>query len=269
MNRRDFLAASCLAGITPLAVSAANAADKKKNRDKSPKRARRDYYELRKYTFESEAQRKRFETFLGKAAIPALNKTRIKPVGVFYPTEGHDFAYVLIPHKNKNTVLSLLEKLVEDQDFLTSGQDVIDTPSTSPAYKRVESSLFVAFQGHPIVKVPTRKKSRIFQLRIYESHSVAACQKKIEMFNEGGEIAIFQKTGLDPVFFGEALYGEKMPNLTYMLGFDNMDASKAAWKTFVSSPEWKALKAIPEYADKAILCGITNIYLKPAPCSQI
>jgi len=30
-----------------------------------------------------------------------------------------------------------------------------------------------------------------------------------------------------------------------------------------------ALKAKPEYDDKKILCGITNVYLKPAGCSQI
>ena len=59
-------------------------------------------------------------------------------------------------------------------------------------------------------------KSRILELRIYESHSTKAGQKKIEMFNEGGEIAIFRKTGLRPVFFGETLIGPLMPNLTYM-----------------------------------------------------
>jgi NIPSNAP protein len=88
------------------------------------------------------------------------------------------------------------------------------------------------------------------------------------MFNTA-EIDIFRKTGLNPVFFGETLTGDKMPNLTYMLVFNNMDERQANWKRFGGSPEWKALRAIPEYADKKILCGITNLYLKPADYSQI
>jgi len=109
---------------------------------------------------------------------------------------------------------------------------------------------------------------RVFQLRTYESPSIKTGQKKIEMFNTA-EIDIFRETGLNPVFFGETLTGDKMPNLTYMLVFNDMDERKANWKRFVSSPEWKALSSIPEYADKKILCGITNLYLKPADYSQI
>jgi len=37
-------------------------------------------------------------------------------------------------------------------------------------------------------------------------------------------IAIFRRAGLQPVFFGETLIGAKMPNLTYMLVFENMAA---------------------------------------------
>jgi hypothetical protein len=90
------------------------------------------------------------------------------------------------------------------------------------------------------------------------------------MFNVG-EIAIFRKTGLHPVFFGETLAGTKMPNLTYMLVFKDMEESKANWKRFSADPDWKALRSDPEYADKAVLRkgGITNLYLRPADYSQI
>ena len=42
-----------------------------------------------------------------------------------------------------------------------------------------------------------------------------SAKKKIEMFNEVGEIAIFKKTGLQPVFFGETIIGPKLPNHFY------------------------------------------------------
>jgi hypothetical protein len=88
------------------------------------------------------------------------------------------------------------------------------------------------------------------------------------MFNKG-ELEIFRKTGLNPVFFGQALIGPGMPNLTYMLAFDDMEQQKKAWDTFRTDPDWLTIRAIPEYSDKRILCGITNILLRPAACSQI
>jgi len=60
-----------------------------------------------------------------------------------------------------------------------------------------------------------------------------------------------------------------MPNLTYMLAFESAVQLKANWAKFVSDPEWKKLSKMPEYSDKAILCGITNLILKPADYSQI
>jgi len=36
-----------------------------------------------------------------------------------------------------------------------------------------------------------------------------------------------------------------------------------------ADPDWLELRARPEYADDEILCGITNIVLSPAECSQI
>jgi len=87
------------------------------------------------------------------------------------------------------------------------------------------------------------------------------------MFNEGGEIAIFKKTGLQPVFFGETLIGPKLPNLTYMLAFDDMVTRDEKWGTFRSDPEWKELSANPAYKDT--VSNITDIILQPARYSQI
>jgi hypothetical protein len=54
-----------------------------------------------------------------------------------------------------------------------------------------------------------------------------------------------------------------------MLAFDSMDEQKAAWNTFRADPDWKKLSAMPEYANDRILCGITNLSLVPAACSQV
>jgi hypothetical protein len=86
------------------------------------------------------------------------------------------------------------------------------------------------------------------------------------MFNRA-EIAIFKRTGLTPVFFGETLIGSKMPNLTYMLTYDDMAAREKNWATFLADPEWKKLSSIPEYA--TAVSNISNVFLRPTAYSQI
>ena len=54
-----------------------------------------------------------------------------------------------------------------------------------------------------------------------------------------------------------------------MLVFESREQQKANWKKFGADPAWRKLRAIPEYADKRILCGSTNLLLKPAPYSQV
>ena len=129
-----------------------------------------------------------------------------------------------------------------------------------------ESSLMAAFKGLPKLVVPEKKK-RLFELRIYQSHNIKASKKKIEMFNEGGEIEVFKKTGLNPVFFGETIVGPRQPNLHYMLTFADMADRDKNWSVFIASPEWKALSSNPEYRDT--VSNITDIILQPTGYSQI
>lgn len=259
MRRREFLRTSCATGLAALSAGTAAAADQP---------PARDYYELRRYEIETEAQKAGLDAFLRDAAIPALNRLGIDSVGVFYPWEDLSPVYVLIRHKSPESFVTMTQRLGEDWDFMNKGAAFLDAPAENPAYKRMTSSLMLAFEGMPKLETPVKSPGRVLQLRTYESPSVKTGKKKIEMFNSG-EIDIFRKSGLNPVFFGETLAGDKMPNLTYMLIFKDMDERQAAWNRFRDDPDWKQLRAIPEYADKKILCGITNLYLKPADYSQI
>jgi len=282
MQRRDFLKTSCSATLAALGAGAtAHGADDLPRRAGesmaafNARRARaraiaaqRDFLELRRYEIETEVQKAGMDTFLKEAAIPALNRLGIAPVGVFYPWEGLSPIYVLLRHKSLMSFVTLVQRLGQDAEFMAKGAAFLDAPAENPAYKRMTSSLMIAFEGMPHLETPIKSPGRVLQLRTYESPSVKTGQKKIEMFNIG-EIEIFRDNGLNPVFFGESLTGDKLPNLTYMLVFNDQDERKANWRRFVNSPEWKELSSIPEYADKRILCGITNLFLKPAEYSQI
>lgn len=96
---------------------------------------------------------------------------------------------------------------------------------------------------------------------------MTAHKKKIEMFNEGGEIGIFRRTGMSPVFFGETLIGRRMPNLTYMLTFESMAHRDEVWERFRAAPEWHALRDNPAYTNT--VSNITDYILEPRGYSQM
>ncbi len=88
---------------------------------------------------------------------------------------------------------------------------------------------------------------RIYELRSYESATEAKAAKKIEMFNQGGEIALFEKLKFNAVFYGEALAGNQKPNLMYMTTFSDLKSHDELWKAFGGSPEWKKISGLEEY----------------------
>src|SRR5439155_19111493 len=166
--------------------------------------ATREYYELRLYHLRRGPMQKRFDDFYREAAIPAMNRAGIGPVGVFNVAFGPDSPtmYVLMPHKSMESFAPSLDRVRADADYQKAGTEFINASPSDPSYVRVESSLMAAFEGMPKLEAPPgaeSKKPRIFELRTYESHSKRANKKKIEMFNKG-EIAIFRRTGLTPVF---------------------------------------------------------------------
>ncbi len=245
-----------IAGVSSLAAAAESGDGKQQ------------YFEFRQYHLNVGSKKRMVGDFLRKVGIPAMNRVGIGPVGVFNTMYGPNSPtlYVLMVHKSLDTVANSASMLMADDEYRKVGADFIDTSLSEPAYVRMESSLMVAFKGLPQLRVP-EKKSRIFELRTYESHSIKAAKKKIEMFNEGGEIKVFLKTGLQPVFFGETIIGPKMPNLTYMLTFDDLADRDAKWKVFGGDPEWKKLRSNPVYKDT--VSNIADIILRPTSYSQI
>jgi hypothetical protein len=228
-----------------------------------------EYYELRVYSLKA-AKQPILDAYLSKAFIPTLKGYGIGPVGVFSEKVNADEVkvYVLVVHRSPEDFATLSARLAADEKYRKAAGDYYTASASDPVYQRIESSLLAAIDGMPKLAKPDTSKGRLLNLRIYESHNERAGKKKIEMFNQG-ELAIFRRVGLTPVFFGETIAGAAMPNLTYMLVFPDEDGRKAAWDRFRDDADWKKLKAIPEYADKEIVSKITNKILKPEPYSEI
>jgi len=268
MKRREFMAASTVAGLA-FGSSAAMSGE-------GPKPAK-ELIELRLYQFASIEKQKAFDEFLAKVGIPALNRAGVAAVGAFKILKDDNPAlkleadspnlYVLLPHKSPEAFAGVPARLAGDKVFREEGKPILEAPKADPAFVRYESSLLLAFDNFPRVETPAKSASRLFQLRIYESHNCERALKKIAMFNEGGEIEIFHRCAMTPVFFGQTLIGSKQPNLTYMLGFESKEAMDKGWAAFRKDAGWLKLKDDTAYTDT--VSTITNIILHPAACSQI
>jgi hypothetical protein len=260
MNRREILAASGIAGLA--LTGSSTSLNAKPVGDK-------EIIELRIYSFASAEKRKAFCDFLKKAMVPALNRAGVDRIGVLANTKQDDLnLYVVLPHKNLDCYATCTRRIMADKEFLTAGKTILESTKKDPAYQRIEINLMISFDTVPKLEAPARKKdSRLFQLRIYEAHNVERGHKKIAMFDEGGEVKLFRETGMNPVFFGEAIAGTKIPNLTYMITFEDEAAQKAGWKKFISCDGWKKLKSDPQYKDT--VSKITNLVLVPTEASQL
>jgi hypothetical protein len=268
MQRREFLAASATAALGVALGTSAPAAEAS---------GERYLIELRTYHFASPQKQQAYAQFLGQTQIPALNRAGVQPVGAFHLaakdnpalklSEDSTDLYVALPYKTPQSFIELEDKLAADEAYQKAGSAILNVPKSDPAYVRYESRLLQAFEMFPQVKVPTQASTRLLQLRTYESHSRERARKKLEMFQQGGELPIFVRCGMPGVFFGEALAGDKLPNLTYMLSFENDEAQKQGWANFGKDPDWKKLKDADQYKDT--VSTITNLLLRPIEGSQI
>jgi hypothetical protein len=264
MRRRELLASS--AGLAAAAGIVGQTASDAATRDRD---AGREWYLLLQYQLAKPEKVEPIATYYREVAAPALRRIGVGPVGIF--TQATDTptpsVYVLLAGRSPEVLATCTMRLLSDPEVGRSGASYLSALPDDPAYQRVESSLLLAFEGMPKLQIPA-KKPRIFELRIYESHSEKAGMKKVEMFNKE-EIAIFRRTGLTPVFFGQTMVGPRMPNLTYMLVFDDMPAHDRAWRAFGADADWQRLRAIPEYADRNIVSKVSNVFLKPLEGSEI
>jgi hypothetical protein len=266
MKRRQFLrtslTASTLAGLSTAAlrVSAAESGG-----------ANREYYELRIYRLKSGAKSDQLDSYLETAAIPAMNRLGIKPVGVFTERESKEApaVYVLIPYPSLASFSEAVAKLLLDPELQKAGATYLQSPKDNPGFDRIDSWLMLAFAGMPKIEQPAYsrdRKPRMFELRTYESHSEVKALKKVEMFNSG-EIDTMREVGLGPIFYGQALIGPGLPHLTYMLSAEDQDSHKKHWDGFGKHPVWNKLKNDPQYADT--VSKIVNRFLLPTSYSQI
>ncbi len=210
--------------------------------------------ELRTYTLTDTAAEEKLDAYLEHALIPALERQGLGPIGAFDqsdPADGESVqVMLLVAGSSVEAVTGATTRLAQDKVYQQAAEEYHNTPAQKPVVQRIRSELLMSFDSWPRV-VSNQKEAdqpRLFELRIYESATEHLGELKVEMFNSG-EVPIFLDSGIAPVFMGQALIGEKMPNLTYMTVYDNHATRDAAWKTFIDHPDWKVLSKVAKYKD--------------------
>jgi hypothetical protein len=238
MHRRTFLA-------LPLAMSA-------RAQKPQPVILELRYFYLRNTT---DGMPAKASDYLKSVDLPASEKAGASGIGYFSSNLAPRAPFLL-------ALRSWPSMVAMEQGWAKLPQD------SDASYVRMERQILRAFDGMPNVAVQAAPAARLFELRTYESNTAQSLKKKVGMFNDG-EIAIFRKTGLEPVFFGEMLAGPNQPCLVYLLAYESFAAREKNWNTFIAHPEWAKLRATPGLSDGEIVSNISSAFLRPLPFSPI
>lgn len=226
----------------------------------------KEFYQIKTYLLKSDKQTDNIDNYLKNAFLPAIKRTGIKDVGVFKPkstTDSITKIIVILPFTSVQQFLELEKKLENDKNYQISGNDYINAPFNDAPYARIETILLQSFSDHPFLTKPELKgprKDRVYELRSYESATEKIYKSKVDMFNAGGEVKLFDRLEFNPVFYGEVVIGDKMPNLMYLTTFSNQESRDLHWKSFVESPEWKELLTLDKYKNTISHMEIQFLY---------
>ena len=250
MKRRKFVYTTMAAGSLPFLGNA---------RDSNSEPAVEKYLgEIRRYEIKFRASQQVLTTYLTDVLQPALKRlgaTRFMVLGG-YGLENPVNLWVIIGYPTASAYINSQNPDADPIYREAAGSYDALAPEAA-LYNRYGSSLLHAFDGMPAMAEPDDGAS-IYELRTYEGYSEDALRRKIKMFNEG-EIAVFLKTGLHPVFFGKMIAVPYRPCLTYMLRFRDMEERDANWSNFIAHPDWKEMNSKEEYANS--VSNIRRIFL--------
>jgi hypothetical protein len=236
---------------------------------------KRNFLELRYFKMRNGHQVERTTTYLQKGWFPAAGRAGIRPVGFFGAVVAPEAPFILslASYASLGALEAAREKMAADKEFQAASDEFNSMAELS--YIRMESSILWTFPSMPAVEIPldprgtpAGRAERIFELRTYESPNEKASDRKVKMFGDG-EIAIFRKSGMLPVFFAQTIVGSNMPNLTYMLAYDDLAARDRTWRAFSADPDWQKLRSTPGLSDAEIVNNISNAILRPLPFSPI
>lgn len=210
------------------AMPAAAAAGERKTR----------FYVLEQAFLKNGPQVERMNEFAGKHLLPALNKVHSGPkiyLQALVAPHMPQFA-AIYGFESLEEMWRVHTRMGEDQELAKAAAQY-ESATEAPAEHATSSLLEAADYSPEIAPSAPDAAPRIFELRVYHSPTWRQLKALHERF-AGPEIKIFHRTGIHPVLYSSTLFGANMPNLTYVIPFENLAAREKAWNAFGADPEW-------------------------------
>lgn len=232
-----------------------------------------EYYQLTIYHCKTAEQIAVTNAYLKDIYLPALHKSGLTDIGVFSAIENDTVAdkklYLLIPFSSLQKFETFTQSITAGSLIKNDSSAYTNAAFNKPPFERMETILLKAFKDMLHLKKPALKSplsDRIYELRSYEASTERLYHQKVKMFNDGGEVKLFDKLNFNAVFYGEVISGSRMPNLMYMTTFDNKISRDEHWKNFGSDSTWKRISTMPEYLNTVAKADI--LFLRPAEFSD-
>jgi hypothetical protein len=237
--------------------------------------AQKEFYEIRVYELKSAEQVMLTDNYLKDAWVPAMHRMGIRNIGVFKPMTNDTAAskkiIVIVPYISLDVWRKTKSNILADAVYMEAGKFFFDADTAHLPYVRVESTILEAFPDQPKL-IPTTLKSHpdaVYELRSYESPTRSLHITKVDMFNAGGEVALFKRLDFQAIFYADVLSGSRMPNLVYMVVFTDAAARQEHWKAFGESPEWKKISTDPKYRNNISVNHIDSYLMHRTPYSDL
>jgi hypothetical protein len=207
--------------------------------------------------------------FLEKRAMPLWDKHGFGPVGVFTVDVGAHIPAILFTRVYTSLADRQLvwSRLSADPAWNAA---VAELEKDGPAFFREDSMLLLSTSFSPPIKPAATgdPAHKIYELRIYESPTWQQLENLHERF-AGGEIDIFHKSGIHPVFYADTLIGPNQPNMVYLIPFESPAHREAAWQAFRDNPDWAKIRDDSIRKGGEIVRNITNMILVPTGFSML
>lgn len=207
--------------------------------------------------------------WLEKRAMPLWQKHGCGPVGVFTAEIGLRMPgiFVMRVYASLAGRESVWKSLSSDPDWAAAA---VDLEKEGPASQGEDMILTTSTSFSPPIKPSAANdpKREIFELRKYETPTWKQLGYLHDRF-AGGEIALFHKNGIHPLFYADTVTGPDQPNMIYMVPFENAAAREKAWAAFRGDPEWAKLREESIRKGGEIVRNIFNFIVKPTAFSMI
>jgi hypothetical protein len=200
-------------------------------------------YLLEQFFLKQGSQLSRLHEYLSQAALPVLGKIHTGPKIVLEALIAPHLPQVvlILGFKSLSEFWSVRGGLNQDKDLEKAFEAWQAGPE--PPFENQTNILLEAADYSPEVVPldPPPKTPRIFELRVYRSPSYQQLKAVHERF-AGPEIKIFHRVGVNPILYASTVVGPSMPNLTYLIPFEDLAAREKAWNAFGADPEWAKVR---------------------------